>query len=125
VKLPWATARDNCASIGMQMVRVDEAGENQFLVDNVYASPPLQGLWLGATDAPVEGEWRWPDGELFWLGDRNGTAQSGLYSGWFPGTQPSAQQTVRDCAILDLSGGDGGWYDSDCTFSMNYLCESL
>ncbi|HWP07653.1 MAG TPA: C-type lectin domain-containing protein [Polyangiaceae bacterium] len=124
VKVTWAQARDNCASIGMALVRVDDTGEDQFISDNGYASPPITGIWLGATDGAVEGEWRWVDGELFWLGGKTGSAQNGLYEGWYPGIQPTAQQPQRDCAVHDI-GSSPGWYDSDCAFSKEYVCESL
>jgi hypothetical protein len=124
VKVGWVAARDNCASIGLQLVRVDSAAENQYLHDNIYASAPKQGAWLGASDATVEGEWRWLDGDLFWLGSDTGTPQNGLYNAWYAGTQPSAQQPARDCALLDL-GSSSGWYDSDCTFTQVFVCESV
>jgi hypothetical protein len=123
VKVPWAQARDNCASIGMVLARVDDAGEDQFLSDNGYISPPVTSMWIGASDGAVEGEWRWVDGELFWLGDRAGSAQNGLYAGWYAGLQPSAQKAERDCAVHEV-GSTAGWYDSDCTFSKEYVCES-
>jgi hypothetical protein len=38
----------------------------------------LDRYWIGASDAVVEGEWRWvagpESGQLFWLGDETGTA---------------------------------------------------
>jgi hypothetical protein len=124
VKVEWSVARDNCASIGMQLVRVDDAGENQFLLDNMYATAPVSGIWIGASDAAVEGEWRWVDGTLFWLGAKNGMAQNGLYNDWYAGTQPAGQQASRDCAALDRNAG-GGWFDSDCPVAKEYACESL
>ena len=39
VKLDWFTARDNCASIGMQLVRVDDDAENQYVHDYIYVCP--------------------------------------------------------------------------------------
>lgn len=123
VKVTWAQARDNCASIGMVLTRVDDAGEDQFLSDNGYVSPPITSMWIGASDGEVEGEWRWVDGDLFWLGDKGGTVQNGLYAGWYPGLQPSAQKAERDCAVHEV-GSTAGWYDSDCTFSKEYVCES-
>jgi hypothetical protein len=126
VKVTWTAARDNCASVGMQLARVDDAGENTFLGSNFYASPPLQGMWLDATDAAVEGEWRWADnGDLFWLGDKAGSAQNGLYSGWYPGSQPSATTAVRDCVLMDINNSSHDWYDADCSFTQQYVCESL
>jgi hypothetical protein len=119
----WTGARDSCATIGMQLARIDSDPENVWLFDNVYDSPPRTGMWIGATDAAVEGEWRWVDGTLFWLGDENGNAQNGLYDAWFFLTQPSAQASIRDCGVLDQ--GSVGWYDSDCSLLKVFVCESL
>ena len=33
-------------------------------------------VWMGADDLAVEGEWRWTDGALFWLGDPPGQPRS-------------------------------------------------
>ena len=120
VNISWTAARDNCASIGMWLVRVDDAAESQWVYDNVYDAPPRQGVWIGGSDLAVEGEWRWMDGALFWLGDASGSAQNGLFSAWYA-TQPSGQEP-RDCAALD--GNTLGWYDLDCAIPQPYACES-
>ncbi len=123
VKVSWTAARDNCASIGMALGRIDDAGEDQFIADNRYVTNPIAGIWFGANDIAVEGEWRWLDGSLFWLGGKTGTAQNGLYQNWYIQTQPSAQQSNRDCGVHDV-GSSIGWYDSDCTLLKEYVCES-
>ena len=62
--------------------------------ENEFIATKLQGNgWMGASDAAVEGEWRWvtgPEGEmdngaglLFWSGAANGTVQNGLYNNWW------------------------------------------
>jgi hypothetical protein len=120
VNIAWTSARDNCASIGMHLVRIDDAAESQWVYDNVYDTPPRQGVWIGANDIAQEGEWRWMDGTLFWLGTSSGSAQNGLFNAWYQ-TQPSGQEP-RDCAALD--GNTLGWYDLDCTIPQPYACES-
>lgn len=51
-----------------------------------YAQPfeSFMRFWIGASDAVVEGEWRWtagPEaGQLFWLGDEKGAALG--YENW-------------------------------------------
>lgn len=121
VDVPWATARDNCWSIGMVLARVEDAAENQWLHDNAYDSSPRKGLWIGANDLDVEGEWRWLNGDMFWLGDSTGSAQNGLYSAWHS-VQPRAQEPTSDCAVIDL-GNTVGWYDTDCAISQVYVCK--
>jgi hypothetical protein len=121
VNVSWPTARDNCRSIGMELTRVDDVAESQWLRDNAYDTAPRQGIWLGGSDQAVEGEWRWTDGTLFWLGNDTGSAQNGLYSAWLP-TAPSGQPAARDCCALD-QGSTLGWYDLDCATPQPYICE--
>lgn len=122
----WLAARDSCASIGMTLARVDSAEENQWLFDNVYdVDLPSDALWVGGTDASVEGEWLWPDGTLFWLGDNTGTAQGGLFTNWY-NNHPGGNQ-FNDCMAIDLGAViQPGWYADRCDTSTNvYACESI
>jgi hypothetical protein len=111
VKVTWTTAHDNCASIGMRLVRVDDGGGNQYLHDNAYVAAPISGIWLGASDSAVEEEWRWLNGDLFWLGGKTGVAQNNFYNNWYVGAQPSSQQPQRDCVVLDNSAA-AGWFEA-------------
>jgi hypothetical protein len=123
----WTQARNNCVSVGMQLARVDDLAENQWLGASAYnPSGSAEGIWLGASDAAVEGEWRWSDGTLFWLGDAGGTAQGGLFAGWYV-NQPVDKHAADDCAVLDLGvGSTFGWYNQDCSGGLAvYVCESL
>lgn len=123
----WTAARDSCESAGMHLAWVDDDAENQWLGNNAPLSAGVEGMWLGASDAATEDEWRWQDGTLFWLGDETGAAQGGLYNAWFAGSQPEERrQGTFDCATLDLgSGATFGWYSQACTGGIAvYACES-
>ncbi|MEM9834990.1 MAG: LamG-like jellyroll fold domain-containing protein [Bacteroidota bacterium] len=61
--------------------------------ENAFVVKKLQGNgWIGASDAAVEGEWRWVTGPegledngaglLFWNGDANGSPEGSAYSNW-------------------------------------------
>jgi len=122
----WVAARDACASVGMELARVDDATENQWLFDNAFdLDTPSDGLWIGGSDEIVEGEWRWSDGTLFWLGDNGGMAQGGLYTNWY--SNHPGGNTANDCLVIDL-GLDTmpGWYSDRCDSGTNvFVCESL
>jgi hypothetical protein len=103
-----------CASMGMTLIRIDSATENAWL------ATVLTDSWIGATDIAVEGEWRWPDGTLFWLGGINGSAQDGLYTAWealSPGTVPPA----ADCARIKTNSQT--WVHMLCTNVLPFVCE--
>jgi len=71
--------------------------------------------WFGASDAAVEGEWRWQTGpeagQLFWRGADNGTAVT--YSNWSTG-EPNNFQTASQPNgehYGELYGNSGLWND--------------
>ena len=71
--------------------------------------------WFGASDAAVEGEWRWQTGpeagQLFWRGAANGTAAT--YSNWSTG-EPNNFQTASQPNgehYGELYGNSGLWND--------------
>jgi hypothetical protein len=120
----WLDARGGCQVIGMQLARVDDVTENQWLVDNAITPGGSDSLvWLGATDQAVEGEWRWTDDTLFWLGDNAGVAQGGLFAGWYS-REPNDVAQSEDCASLETKSASGDWYDSGCELPQSYVCKS-
>jgi hypothetical protein len=120
----WADANSGCLAIGMQLIRVDDDAENQWLLSNANVPSGVYGeVWLGATDLEVEGEWRWTDGELFWLGDHLGSAQSSLFNAWY--FREPNNVNGENCAALDTKAAGAEWYDLNCVWSRAYACESL
>lgn len=122
-QLTWSAARSSCTSIGMDLVRVNDSAENQWLRDSAQnLSPPSDGLWIGAKETLLEGAWDWTDGTLFWLGGLLGISQGGAYTNWQFG-QPSG--LLNDCGVLDLGAVTGTWYSELCTLQTKaYACES-
>jgi hypothetical protein len=121
----WADANSGCQVAGMRLVRVDDATENQWLFDNANTPAGVETLvWLGATDTAVEGEWRWSDGDLFWLGDNAGSAQGGLFADWYF-REPNNVGNAENCASLETKSATPDWFDSGCGLAKAYICESL
>jgi len=76
--------------------------------ENVFAFSKAQATgWIGASDAPVNGEWRWADGpengQQFWQGDVNGAPVAGRFSDWGP-SQPDNAGNVEDYAQFVSNG---------------------
>jgi hypothetical protein len=107
-------AAATCASMGMRLIRVDSADENDWLLAQLSSS------WLGATDADVEGEWRWSDGTLFWVGAKDGAPQAGLYNNWNV-LSPNSSPPAADCAKITTAGD---WVAVLCVSVLPYVCEA-
>ncbi len=101
--------------LGGYLATITSRAEDQFL-RSYYGANEM--VWIGASDAAVEGEWRWvtgPEAEaddgqglLFWLGDRNGTAIG--YENWVSGLEPNSLGDDEDYMNWNHHG-DGQWND--------------
>jgi hypothetical protein len=119
----WADANSGCQAVGMRLVRVDDANENQWLFDNAITPGGSNSLvWLGATDQAVEGEWRWTDGELFWLGIDSGSAQNGLFAGWY--FREPNNVNGEHCGSLETNSASPSWFDTRCHLTTAFICET-
>lgn len=84
--------------------------------DLLGSQAPGEG-WIGASDAAVEGEWRWvtgPEaGTLFWIGDEGvGTPVPGMFSNWNAGEPNNSGNEHYAHIITKLHVGPlGSWND--------------
>ncbi len=117
----YQDALTSCESAGMALVRVDDQAENDWLLAEfsslglfLAVSQPM--VFLGGTDAAVDGEWRWSDGEVFW----NQTDGAVLYTNWWPYFPKPGMP--GDCVgMLE----DGTWAERDCASSnVTFACET-
>jgi hypothetical protein len=92
----WTEARDSAATMeyyGLQgyLATITSAIENDF----IWTKTDGVG-WIGASDAEMEGDWKWvtgPEtGTLFWRGNASGYRVNGLYSNWSSG-EPNNQNS--------------------------------
>jgi hypothetical protein len=125
--LSWSDAEADCELKGMHLVRIDSMQENDWVNATAFAAVPagsnLQPVWrwIGANDQAVQGEWRWVDGTLFFLGSGgSGSAQNGSYTNWAGGS-PSAGATTKFCGAMEHSFGL--WADALCAALQPYVCE--
>ena len=81
----WAKAEDNATALGGNLVTINDAAENRWIVDN-YLSPNTRNFFIGATDKDSEGKWLWTSGERF------------NYSNWYAG-EPNNADGGEDCAV--------------------------
>jgi hypothetical protein len=113
----WSAARTQCQTqlLG-DLVRIDDQAENDFVLSKASAS-----AWIGATDASVEGTWRWIDNAAqFWSGPAAGNSVGGLFGKWAAG-EPNDSGGNEDCGVLQAPGGT--WTDLACGGTRGFVCE--
>lgn len=110
----WDFARDEAASQslhGMQgyLATITTPSENAFVADYTDAA----NVWLGASDAASEGQWKWETGPEagtpFWQGVADGTPVDGSFAAWAEG-EPNDWGENEDYAVTNW-GGVGSWND--------------
>jgi hypothetical protein len=115
----YVNAAVDCAGRGYFPLRIDSAGEQTFVHDQIPIADQNNNntslwRWLGATGS--SGDWQWGDGEKFWTGGNQGTALNGAYTNWSNG-QPGNQ------ACLAMQARSGLWTAVDCFATHPYICE--
>ena len=104
--LTWANAQAQAESYDANLVTINDAAENQWLLDNF--DPQNNSLWTGLTDQTQEGQFEWASG------------QAVTYTNWAPG-QPHDSGGDQDYAILNWN--DQGWDDNQGTFNWQGIIE--
>jgi alpha-tubulin suppressor-like RCC1 family protein len=115
----WVEARDKCrVQLGGDLATIDDPLEDAFLHANVGAD-----AWVGASDAALEGLWRWSNhGVPFWRGGAAGAGGASVLGGhshWKAG-EPGVIAD-RDCG--ELLAADGTWAAAACTVAQGFVCE--
>ncbi|MEZ6122857.1 MAG: LamG-like jellyroll fold domain-containing protein [Planctomycetaceae bacterium] len=105
--------------VGGNLVSIRSQYENAIVHE--FARNLGANLWIGASDAATEGDWRWAsDGELFWQGNGSGSAQNGAYTNWLS-SQPFDGTSTFDYARMHPTTGN--WIGTDVTASLGYVIE--
>ena len=90
-------AATNLEGIGGHLVNITSATENAFINTMIGGNT----IWLGATDADIEGEWEWMGGaeagSVFYRGAVGGTPVSSHYENW-NGNEPNDSGGAEDYA---------------------------
>jgi len=110
----------------------DELTNNAgIVIDNTQNQFGTASIWLGGSDAVVEGNWIWDGdnsgiGDQFWSGTSSGMPVNGLYTNW--GISPaepdnSGGQDHLTIIIKPTAVNYGLWNDLISTNSIYYLIE--
>jgi hypothetical protein len=117
----YTEAQLACQQQSMRLAWLETDSENRRVSAKVKALTSDE-VWLGASDAAVEGEWFWDgaDGRQFWNGNEDGAAVEGAFAAWMAGT-PNDDNGGEDCAVLNPM--TAVWGDRQCSTRYAYLCE--
>ena len=120
----WTSANAAASArtlFGLQgyLATVTSASENAFIAEKLIGD-----AWMGASDAEVEGTWKWvtgPEaGQVFWQGAAGGSAVNGMYNNWFP-AEPNNFRNEEDYAHFR---NDKTWNDHRVDFgTAGYVVE--
>jgi hypothetical protein len=103
----WDTASETCTTAGRGTLATINDAEEDLFIDEIRDYLHLNTLWIGYTDAAIEGLWVWTNGE------------NASYTGW---VDPEPNNTNdEDCGAMNA--GTNGWDDRDCLTSFDFLCE--
>jgi uncharacterized repeat protein (TIGR02543 family) len=112
----WAQARANAQSRGGDLASFPTQNSWERAMQTIGSSAldPYVGLWIGASDVAVDGQWTWVNGEAF------------SFQLW--ATSRPSTTTGNTLDYAEVSGGDGAeigrWYDRASTTTRGaYLLE--
>jgi hypothetical protein len=105
-EMDWESARRHCESLDGHLPLVTSQEENDFLRDMLMRETAggdgKEAIWLGASDARQEGNWKWIDGSPV------------TFNAWGP-KQPNNKQQIEHYAVLWRGGKNpnaaGDWSD--------------
>ncbi len=108
-KLNWHQARIRCEEMGGRLAVVKSDEENRF-VTSLMVADGIEGLWLGATDERVEGQWVWTDGTDM------------KYSRW-ANLQPTNHGYFPIVEHYLMCLKDGQWNDVPNEWVQGFICQ--
>jgi hypothetical protein len=113
--LTWDEAQAEAQRLGGKLVEIDSRAENDFVVNTFGKAAPI---WIGLTDAAVEGQWR------------TGSGAAPTYANWLPG-QPDGRGGADHALIgsddgrWDDQSGVGGWFRAGGVWRGGYQTLSV
>ena len=105
---PYQDAVEACEELGMMLVSIDDADENNWLYGTLTRFGSNQWWWLGYDDEAKEGKFQWISGS------------NSDYQNWGNG-EPNNSGATEDCAVFGLH--DATWNDAQCETPARFICE--
>ncbi|XP_063420921.1 perlucin-like protein [Mytilus trossulus] len=115
-KLDWYDAQNFCESFGMRLATISTTEENQFVKSLTQRS---NGVWLGGSDKPNEGDWHWNKPNL---------PLAFTNWGWSALIKQPDNVFNQDCLSYwrcDPFETNYQWADAGCGSSYYFICERI
>ncbi|XP_052762756.1 perlucin-like protein [Mya arenaria] len=108
----FTQAQERCVRDGGNLVHVNNAEENAFLVEHVKHLRPINSWWIGLWYKDTEGEFSWIDDQSYI------TYQD------FSAHQPDdhGSQHNEDCVLI-WHKANWTWNDAKCSSQYHFVCE--
>ncbi|XP_034563426.1 C-type lectin domain family 10 member A-like [Notolabrus celidotus] len=121
--LTWSSSRAWCQTQGGDLLIINSEEEQSFIFESSRAVQQSGSrLWIGMTDAEVEGDWSWVDGGSlssdvqFWL------SRPGV--GTEPDDWKQDDPSGEDCGHIDTTEDTHtSWMDGSCRIPYRWICE--
>ncbi|MED6285635.1 hypothetical protein CHARACLAT_031153 [Characodon lateralis] len=101
----WKESRRDCLERGADLVIINSKEEQELL--RWFQNR----IWIGLTDADIEGEWKWVDGTQL------------ITSYWGLGEPNSFEGKDEDCGEINFSKQENNWNDAPCNLKKYWICE--
>jgi len=106
----WEEARDACIAVGGHLVIIETEDEARFVASLVPEDGRWDRFWLGASDAEVEGDWRWLDGTKV------------AYADWAT-NEPNDGGGIQDCGCIVAATKKWDDVQHNWGAPVGYICE--
>ncbi|XP_078146874.1 uncharacterized protein LOC144542971 [Centroberyx gerrardi] len=121
--LAWRSSRAWCQTQGGDLLIINSQQEQTFIFGTSQAMEQASTrVWIGMTDAEMEGEWHWVDGspvtsdQQYWL--------SGAGRATEPDDWKLDNPLGEDCGHIDSSESElTSWMDGSCDVPYRWICE--
>jgi hypothetical protein len=104
----WTEAEAKAVDLGGHLVTINDAAENQWILETLCSGHAVSELWIGLTDLAVEGTWEWVDGD------------PSVYRNFRPGEPNGDVRDWEGCDYGSMYAGasyTGKWNDTSDTNS--------
>jgi hypothetical protein len=103
-------ARKRCEDMGGYLVCVETPEERRF-IETLIGEGADEGIWLGGTDEPLEGRWRWVNGSPL------------AYTNWFLGEPDNGTSDKPEHYLRMEPRQQAKWRDAHASVPGGFICE--